>query len=81
MVIAGDELIGPFETAEEAEQAGYAQLGPGPLYIKQILPDGPKPVSVHAPFIDYVAMTSQALGAEAFVPAEPRPGERPFIGL
>jgi len=41
VVIVGDELIGPLETDEEAERAGYARFGLGPLYIKQILAEEP----------------------------------------
>lgn len=41
VVIVGDELVGPLETDEEAERAGYARFGLGPLYIKQILAEEP----------------------------------------
>ena len=39
VVIVGDELIGPLETDEEAERAGYERFGLGPLYIQQLLTD------------------------------------------
>jgi hypothetical protein len=41
VVIVGDEVVGPLETDEEAERAGYARFGLGPLYIKQVLADEP----------------------------------------
>jgi hypothetical protein len=41
VVLIGDEVIGPFDTHEEAEQAGYERFGLGPLYIKQILAEEP----------------------------------------
>ena len=41
VVIVGDELVGPLETDEEAERAGYARFGLGPLYIKQVLAEEP----------------------------------------
>jgi hypothetical protein len=39
VVIVGDELVGPLETDEEAERAGYERFGLGPLYIKQLVTD------------------------------------------
>jgi hypothetical protein len=41
VVIVGNELVGPLETDEEAERAGYSRFGLGPLFIKQILADEP----------------------------------------
>ncbi len=41
VVIVGEELLGPFETSREAERAGYARFGLGPLYIKRILAEEP----------------------------------------
>jgi hypothetical protein len=37
VAIVGDKVIGPLDSHQEAEQAGYAAFGLGPLYIKQIL--------------------------------------------
>jgi hypothetical protein len=37
VTIVGDEVVGPVDSHQEAEQAGYAAFGLGPLYIKQIL--------------------------------------------
>jgi hypothetical protein len=37
VVLVGGELIGPFETEDEAERAGYSRFGLGPLYIRQVL--------------------------------------------
>jgi hypothetical protein len=41
VVIVGDEVFGPLETDEDAERAGYARFGLGPLYIRQVLADEP----------------------------------------
>jgi hypothetical protein len=41
VVIVGDEIVGPLETDEDAERAGYARFGLGPLYIKQVLAEEP----------------------------------------
>jgi hypothetical protein len=41
VVIVGDELVGPLETDEDAERAGYARFGLGPLFIKQVLAEEP----------------------------------------
>jgi hypothetical protein len=41
VVIVGDEVVGPLETDEDAERAGYARFGLGPLYIRQILAEEP----------------------------------------
>jgi hypothetical protein len=37
VAIVGDEVVGPLDSHQDAEQAGYAAFGLGPLYIKQIL--------------------------------------------
>jgi hypothetical protein len=41
VVIVGDVSSGPFGSHEDAERAGYAQFGLGPLYIKQVLAEEP----------------------------------------
>jgi hypothetical protein len=41
VVLVGDEMIGPFRSHSEAEAAGYARFGLGPLYIKQVLAEEP----------------------------------------
>jgi hypothetical protein len=41
VVLVGDEMIGPYRDHSEAEAAGYASFGLGPLYIKQILAEEP----------------------------------------
>ena len=41
VVLVGDEMIGPFRGHSEAEAAGYARFGLGPLYIKQVLAEEP----------------------------------------
>jgi hypothetical protein len=41
VVIVGEEWEGPLETDEDAERAGYARFGLGPLYIKQVLAEEP----------------------------------------
>jgi hypothetical protein len=46
MVIVGDDFVGPLETDEEAERAGYARFGLGPLYIKQVLSKDPPPALI-----------------------------------
>jgi len=37
VVFVGDDMIGPFSSEDEAERAGYATFGLGPLYIKQVV--------------------------------------------
>ncbi|SIO65516.1 hypothetical protein SAMN05444166_7718 [Singulisphaera sp. GP187] len=37
VVIVGDECVGPLESDEAAERAGYEAFGLGPLYIRQVL--------------------------------------------
>jgi hypothetical protein len=37
VAIVGDAVVGPLDSHQEAERAGYAAFGLGPLYIKQIL--------------------------------------------
>jgi hypothetical protein len=80
VAIVGDEMVGPHETAQEAERAGYARFGAGPLYIKQLLREGPTAGPVHLPSSAYADIASLALSAEALAPAVPPPGERPFLG-
>ena len=80
VAIVGDDVVGPHETAQEAERAGYARFGPGPLYIKQLLREGPTAAPVHLPSSAYADIASMALSAEALAPAVPPPGERPFLG-
>jgi len=80
VAIVGDELVGPMETDQEVERAGYARFGPGPLYIKQVLAEGPTTVSMHLPSPVYAEIASLALRAEALTPAVTPPGERPFVG-
>lgn len=80
VAIVGEELVGPLETDQEAELAGYAQFGPGPLYIKQVLAAVPASRSVHMPLPAYAEITALALRAEALAPAETPPGQRPFVG-
>ena len=80
MAIVGDELVGPLETDQEVERAGYDKFGPGPLYIKHVLAEEPSPVSVHLPSPAYADIASLALRAEALTPAGTPPGERPFVG-
>jgi len=80
VAIVGDELVGPLETDQEVERAGYARFGPGPLYIKQILAEAPASVPVHLPWPAYADIASLALRAEALAPAVTPPGERPFLG-
>ena len=41
VVIVGEEVIGPLGRHEDAECAGYARFGLGPLYIKQVLAEEP----------------------------------------
>ena len=41
VVLVGDEVVGPLDSHEEAERAGYIQFGLGPLYIKQIVDEEP----------------------------------------
>ena len=41
VVFVGDEMIGPFESRSQAEEAGYARFGLGPLFIKQVLAEEP----------------------------------------
>jgi hypothetical protein len=40
-VLVGDEMVGPLERHEDAERAGYARFGLGPLYVKQVLAEEP----------------------------------------
>lgn len=40
-MLVSDEMIGPFASHSEAEAAGYARFGLGPLYIKQVLAEEP----------------------------------------
>jgi hypothetical protein len=44
VVIVGDELVGPLESDEAAQRAGFRRFGLGPLYIKQVLAEEPPPV-------------------------------------
>jgi hypothetical protein len=37
VVIVGDEVVGPVDSHAEAELAGYAAFGLGPLYVKEVL--------------------------------------------
>jgi hypothetical protein len=37
VAIVGDAVVGPLDSHQEAEHAGYATFGLGPLYIQQIL--------------------------------------------
>jgi hypothetical protein len=41
VVIVGDEAIGPLQSHEDAEAAGYLRFGLGPLYVKQVLAKEP----------------------------------------
>jgi len=41
VVIVGDEVIGPLESHEEAERAGYTRFGLGPLYVKRVVVEEP----------------------------------------
>jgi hypothetical protein len=41
VVIVGDELIGPLESHEAAERAGYKRFGLGHLYVKQLSAEEP----------------------------------------
>jgi hypothetical protein len=41
VVIVGDDFEGPVPTFDDAERAGYRRFGFGPLYIKQVLAEGP----------------------------------------
>jgi hypothetical protein len=41
VVIVGEVMLGPLESDQEAEQAGYARFGLGPLFIKQVLAQEP----------------------------------------
>lgn len=41
VAIVGHEWVGPLDTDEEAERAGYQKFGLGPLYIKQVSPKEP----------------------------------------
>lgn len=41
VVIVGDEVLGPLESHEEAERAGYKRFGLGPLYVKQVVAEEP----------------------------------------
>jgi hypothetical protein len=41
VVLVGDEMIGPFDSRPEAEGAGYARFGLGPLFIKRVLAEEP----------------------------------------
>jgi hypothetical protein len=81
VAIVGDELVGPLKTDQEAERAGYAQFGLGPLYIKQVCAEEPTPAPVHLPWPAYADIASLALRAEALTPAETSPGQRPFVGF
>jgi hypothetical protein len=38
VVVVGEEWLGPVKTSDEAERLGYERFGPGPLYIKRVLP-------------------------------------------
>jgi hypothetical protein len=51
VVIVGDELVGPLESDEEAERAGYRRFGLGPQYIKQVLAQEPPPVVLPFGFV------------------------------
>lgn len=37
VVVVGEELIGPFDSFQDARWEGYERFGYGPLYIKQVL--------------------------------------------
>ncbi len=80
VAIVRDEMVGPHETTQEAERAGYARFGAGPLYLKPLLREGPTASPVHLPSSAYADIASLALSAEALAPAVPPPGERPFLG-
>jgi hypothetical protein len=41
VVFVGERWVGPLETEEQAERAGYAEFGLGPLYIKQVVSEEP----------------------------------------
>ena len=41
VVLVGDEMIGPYRSHSEAEEAGYSRFGLGPLLIKQVLTEEP----------------------------------------
>jgi hypothetical protein len=41
VALVGDEMIGPFRRHSEAEEAGYARFGLGPLFIKRVLAEEP----------------------------------------
>jgi len=41
VLIVGDQVLGPLESHEEAERAGYQRFGLGPLYVKQIVAEEP----------------------------------------
>jgi hypothetical protein len=80
VAIVGDELVGPLESDQEVERTGYARFGPGPLYIKQVLADGPSTTLAHLPLPAYADLASLALRAEALAPSETPQGQRPFVG-
>jgi hypothetical protein len=46
VAIVGEEWVGPLDTDEEAERAGYQKFGLGPLYIKQVLAEEPPPALI-----------------------------------
>jgi hypothetical protein len=41
VVIVGDEVVGPLDSHVDAERAGYARFGLGPLYVKQVVAEEP----------------------------------------
>lgn len=41
VVVKGEAIIGPYETAADAEKFGYKYFGYGPIYIKQVLEEEP----------------------------------------
>src|SRR4051794_101246 len=80
VAIVGDEVVGPVETGQEAEHAGQARFGPGPVYIRQVLDDAQTTTPAHLPLPSYARITSLALDAEALAPPEAVAGQRKFVG-
>jgi hypothetical protein len=59
VVIVGDEVVGPLESHEEAESAGYTRFGIGPLYVKRVLAESlssrlPGPIATPCPPIQSI---------------------------
>jgi hypothetical protein len=41
VVIVGEDFVGPLDSHDQAEKAGYARFGLGPLFVKQICIEDP----------------------------------------